>query len=490
MPPEGLPETVGRLKVPRWTPETWHRTPGDSVIICLPTALAGKGTERQLEQAAATFVRRLGGEGMPFAYVGAPVDCKLAELEAPLATIKPFEKGVPGIYRAVTAAFENAFKTLYDRGSRRPVVVSMGYTAYGPEAIRRAIEALAESGCHMEAIVCLVDSTYPDTDTLETRTDAAGWPESRFFGPAYRSTTAVRTLFFVTSAYGYDPALLNRRAPGGLDGVAVIAPPYSDEYVDRIERAANEGKQTGLGPVAEFLPGFHRRGSEDLLIPIVGSDIWSPDAVGAWMTSQQHDSCLAGTRVIVEALVGVAEQAGSTVWVPIDVAGADYMRELKLPSVVVLPNGETGDARVVLSAYRDLCQEHHARLLGAADVAVSRTGGQANSTVVLALARTPNVVVDMPACGYMQSEQSSSAMTHEISVDDSGRVVYEQKPRPLGWLAHWTWSPERIQQQIADALLSEEQRRERPRNANRAYRELSGSRGGNLFRIVEHLLGT
>ncbi len=81
-------------------------------------------------------------------------------------------------------------------------------------------------------------------------------------------------------------------------------------------------------------------------------------------------------------------------------------------------------------------------------------------------------------------------MTHEISVDDSGRVVYEQKPRPLGWLAHWTWSPERIQQQIADALLSEEQRRERPRNAYRAYRELSGSRGGNLFRIVEHLLGT
>ncbi len=503
------PGTVGELRVSRWTPKTRRRAPGDAVIICLPTALAGKGTARQLEQAAATFVRAMGRRGIPFAYVGKPVDCAVAELRTPLAVIEPSQQGVRGIYRAATAAFESALGTLYERGSRRPVIVSMGYTAYGPEAIRRAIEALAESGSDMEAIVCLVDSTYPDTDILATDVDASGWPESRFFGPAYRSTASLRTLFFVTSAYGYDPALLNRRAPPGLDGVAVIAPPYSDRYVDHIERIASEGKDAGLGPVAELLPGFERqdidsstrgaprfdhRGSEDFLIPIVGSDIWSADAVDSWMTSEQHHSCLAGTKAVVQALVGVAEQTGRTVRVPIDLAGADYIRDQRLPSVAVLPpakasNGEIDGARVVLSAYRDLSQEQHARLLGAADVAVSRTGGQANSTVVLALARTPNVVVDMPACGYMQSELTSLAVRHEISADDSGQVVCEAKSRPLGWLAHWTWAPEQIQRQVVEALTSEAERDRRAGNAYQAYRDLNASTGGNLFRIVAHLTG-
>ncbi len=496
MAPEGLPGTVGELRVPLWTPETWRRTAGDAVIICLPTALAGKGTARQLEQAAASFVREMGRREIPFAYVGKPVDCAVAELRTPLAVIEPSEQGVRGIYRAATTAFESAFRALYDRGSRRPVIVSMGYTAYGPEAVRGALEALAESGSAMEAVVCMVDSTYPDTDALATDVDASGWPESRFFGPAYRSTASLRTLFFVTSAYSYDPALLNRRAPRGLDGVAVIAPPYSDEYVGRIERIAGEGRDTGLGSVAELLPGFPRRGTgggSDLLIPIVGSDIWSPDAVGSWMTSEQHHSCLVGTRSIVQALVGVAEQTGRTVRVPIDVAGADYIRDQRLPSVAVLPakpsNGEIDGARVVLSAYRDLSQEQHTRMLGAADVAVSRTGGQANSTVVLALARTPNVVVDMPACGYMQSELTSLAVGHEISVDDSGQVACEAKSRPLGWLAHWAWAPEQIQRQIVEAVTSEAERDQRASDACQAYRDLSVSAGGNLFRIVAHLTG-
>lgn len=489
--PEGLPDEVGVPSVARFDPLAWRQEPVEAVLLTLPTALAGKGTARQLTEAAAYLSRRLEASDVPFAYVGRPVEDGGSELQKPWREVAPYEPGVPGIYRATARAFREAFEALHARDVRRVAVLCMGYTGYGPEAIKRSLAELARGGRRMEAVVCLADSAYPDTDVLDRETDAQGWPISRFYGPAYRSVPGAQILFFLTSAYPYDPAVLNRRVPPGIVSAGVIVPPYSDEYVERIETAGREGREEGLGEVASRLPGLEARDDDDLLIPIVGSDIWSTSAIGAWMSAPQHDSCLKGTAAIVRALVTAGDRLGKRIWVPIDVAGADYLREEKLPGVTVLLPGEVarGAARVFVSPYRDLSQRDHARLLGASDLAISRTGGQANSTVVLALARTPNLVLDMPACGYMQSELTSLAVRYDVEVDAEGRVRCRRKDAPLGWLARWDWAPERIAEEILDALGAEDERARRCDAAYRAYEALRRSEAGNLFRIVERLAG-
>ena len=152
-------------------------------------------------------------------------------------------------------------------------------------------------------------------------------------------------------------------------------------------------------------------------------------------------------------------------------------------------DGVPDGARLVVSPYHDIPQMDHARLLGAADLALSRTGGQANASAVLALARTPNVVMDLPACGYMQSELTSRVMTHRLSVDEAGLLGAELRPDPLGWQLHWTWDSERIHDTLREALTSREAQEARRSAAHRAFHQLSDSPEGNLFHIAGGLAG-
>ncbi len=481
---------VGPIEAPHWRPDSADREPVEAVLLCLPTPLAGKGTARQLSEAYAVLEPEIEAAGLSLAYVGPTVPGD-AKLSAPLAEVEPAPGEVETTYRRVHGAVESAFEVLWGRGIRRVAVLSMGYTSYGPEAVRRALAGRSRAR-RMEAVVCVIDSSYPDVAALEGAVADGRWPESRFYGPAYRSEDGYETAFLLTSAYRYDPVILNRRAPAGLSGVAVISPPYSDAYVRRLERLGAEGKSLGGAAFADLIPGMAFFADGDLLVPLVASDIWSTSAVGRWMTAEQHASCLVGTRRLVEALVMVSDRLGRRVWVPMDLAGAELVRGLDLAGVAVRAGGDggrPGGEQVVVCGYRDLSQDDHARLLGAAQLAVSRTGGQANASVVLALAKTPNLVVDLPACGYMQSELTSLAVSHDLSVDGAGRVTARARARPLGAVGHWSWPSGRLRDLILGPVESAELAAGLAESSFEEYLELRGRTAHSLPGIVRHLTG-
>ena len=485
-----VPARLGKRRVRLWAPGPLGAV-SEAVLVCLPKPLAGMGTRRQVDGVIEGISRLLRGTGRPFGYVGPAIGDGPLLLAEPFVEIEP-HADVAESYRRVQAAFERAFTKLLDAGVARTVVLSMGYTSYGPEGVKRALATLATRGTSHSAIVCLVDSAYPDVDVEECETDDDGWPTGRFHSRSYRSDEFVDTLFFLTSSYDYDLRLLDSRAPRGLSGAAVIAPPYSSGYLNRVEKEARAGRESGLAELADLVSGLQYRRPHDLVIPIVASDIWSEGAVGTWMTTDEHSSCLNGTRALIRALELVARRLERRIFVPIDRAGAKFLSSTVSGSVAIL--GSTADsipptATVVITGYFGLSQDSHSRLLGASDLAISRTGGQANATAVLAIAGTPTMVVDMPAVGYMQSELTSHFMTHDLHVQPDGTVNKTYRLEPLAWRARGSDSPETLAGVIRDALENDAERLRRRSNARAAFQKLRESPRGSIFSHVRRLVG-
>lgn len=488
-----VPQNVGLVATPPF--EEALATPDsiDGVFVCLPKPLAGMGTKRQLQGIIAGLESLCRERALPLGYIGPAMEGFGPTLAAPYAEVAPADT-VAASYKAVVFAFEAAFQRMADAGLKRIALLCMGYTAYGPESAKRALCAFEERTGRRapeRIVTCVVDSAYPDTDSEESDIDIDGWPTSRFYSPAFESTDRLRTLFLLTSAYDYTVSLLNARAPRGLAGASVVFPPYTDEYLGDLERWGREGKTRGLGPVADQLPGGSAMGPDDLLVPLVSSDIWGEEAVGVWMTREEHDSCIKGTQHIGTALVQVARRLNRRIWMPIDTAGARAMESMGIDGLRILGREGTTPppGGVLVSPYRGLSQPDHTRLLGAADLAISRTGGQANATVVLTFAKTPNLIVDMPGVGYMQSELTSLFVTHDASVAPSGEVTCTEKARPLAWRGRWCDPPGDLAEAIIDALANAEERDRRTAAAKAAFEQLRTSTKGNVFHIIRKLIG-
>ncbi len=485
-----VPESVGVLRAAPLSRDHLVGAAVQGIYVCLPKPLAGMGTNRQLQGVVAGVKAMTASSGIDFGFIGPAIPGADPCLEHPLAEI-PAADTVAGSYRRATAAFTAALRQLEDRGLRRLAVLCMGYTAYGPESLKRAVRAVREEGRRgpERLDVFIIDSAYPDTDRKESALDAEGWPASRFYTPAFQSDETIRISFLLTSAYDYNAALLNQRCPEGLTGVSVVAPPYTDDYLAELEADGDSARARGVGVLSTLFPEVAGIAPEDLLVPLVSSDVWSEDAVGVWMTREAHRSCTRGTESIARALVMVSGRVGRRIWMPIDTAGADFLIGLAIDGLRVSDPGKPigTEAAVVLVPYRGLPQSAHTTLLGAAHLAVSRTGGQANATCVLGLTKTPNVVIDMPACGYMQSELTSLFMTHSADVTLAGGVSCEPLPSPLGWRGAWHWSPEDLAELLESALIDISERGQRSEHAIAAFHELKRSTFGSVFGILELL---
>jgi hypothetical protein len=425
-------------------------------------------------------------------YVGPPAPEGIM-LPPPAVTV-PVADEVPATYKLVTAALEEHLGALVRDGVRRALLVSMGFTAFGPEALKRALASLARSdaGRALEVDLLIVDSAFPDTDEQDHRLDDEGWPLGRFYTPAYAATARARVWFLITSAYDYDLDMLHARTPPGLTGVGIISPPYTDAYVAGLAARASEARAEGRAGLASHLAGrvaaVERLHDDALVVPIVSSDVWSPSHVGAWMSPEEHETCTTGSRAVLEALAGLSEELGRPVYVPVDRAGAACFAEdapAGVSACVSPGDAPSPGARVVLGGYRDLPQDDHARLLAVADLAVSRTGGQSNAAVVLAMTGVPNLVIDMPARGYMQSELTSFFTTHEVHALEDGALEARPLARPLGWWARWDAPPARVRGLLREALTVEREREARADSARRAYTLLLSAPWGNFLHIVD-----
>ncbi|MGH9131359.1 MAG: hypothetical protein ACRDWV_06730 [Acidimicrobiales bacterium] len=474
---ESLDFFPARLRVGRWREfrsSDFVDFGADAVLIALPKPLAGLGTRRQMDGIALGLTERMGGS-FPLGYVGPAIPDGPQLLREPTVVV-PATEAPAATYRGCEAAFAEAFVKLAEKGCRRPLVVAMGYTAFGPEGARRAFESTRQFG--LESIMVLVvDSAFPDRDIPETEVDEEGWPRGRFYEPAYQCTELVTVAFLLTSSYEYDPRVLVDRRPDDCP-VAVIAPPYTSAYVAELARAAQNGREHG--PSALDFLGIQSWGSRDLLIPFVSSDIWTPSAVGAWMREAEYDTVVRGTQMIVDGLALLARDRGSRIVMPID-PGVREVIDISSHSRV---NGD--GAGLVLLPYSELPQSDHARMLGASDLAISRTGAQANSSVVLAVAEVPSVVVDLPAAGYMQAELCSAHVEYDISIATDGQVGTTRRSRPLAWFARWDSTPRRFAMLVA-AALSRDEAHARATASRQALDTLRGEPYHDLFSIISAL---
>lgn len=467
MTPEAphIPHSVAIDRWPR-TDRSADATACDHLVLMLPKPLAGFGTARQLDCLA-----RAVGSWSRVVYVGPPVQSDVEMLRTPFEPIALTES-VGDTYRHCAAALTTALRRLLARGCRHPALVSLGYTAFGPEAAKRSFRTLQTEG--LEGIeVFIVDSALPDRDDPERQVDADGWPLTRFHEDSYASD-GVTTTFLLTSAYSYDPRILADRVPP-VGQVKVIAPPYTNAYVEGLARAAADGRAGGLREFERRWPPLAAAREGDLLVPLVSSDIWSPSSVGAWMNQREYESVLTGTRMVLEGLSLFARQRGSTVFVPVD-AAAEAELNVAPEQVVLLP-------------YSGIPQDEHTRILGASDLAISRTGGQSNAFIVLAVAETPAIVVDLPDEGYMQAELTSIAAVHDVAVSHDGKVSSRPRAEPLAYLARWDWTPERFAALLHEAARPDGDAAHRAAAARSAFDSLRGSAETSLLRLLANRLG-
>lgn len=457
-----------------WPSGAFPNASCDAVIVVLPKPLAGFGTDRQLR----CLVDGLVAAGVDLHYVGGPIANGPTVLQDPLSRIKP-TTDVSSTYEACANALTDAFRRLADSGCRHPLVLSMGYTSFGPAGARRAWREAQSHGIEAASVI-LVDSAFPDG--MSDETDSSGAPATRFFTPEYRSEPGFDTYFALTSAYNYDPRVLAARLPD-VRSVQVVAPPYHDAYISDLEAAAERGRTRRFAAVPS-LPLLAALNTSDVVIPIVSSDIWTASAVGLWMREPEYRTVLSGTSLILRALARVAESLSGRIIVPVDrsILGAELDMDVRL---LAANSPTTG---LFLLPYSDLSQAEHTAMLAASHAALSRTGGQANAFVVGAVAGTPILVVDLPACGYMQAEMTSTFVTHDVDIDDTGRVRSRPASDPLGYLARWDDQPDQLADLVERILRDPTEGKRRAAAARSAFESLRLDPTGNLFALVQRSL--
>jgi hypothetical protein len=464
--PSPLPATVRLDQWPAPLADLPAQHRSDAVVVLLPKPLAGLGTSRQVVGLCEGLQM---GSSVPVVYVGPPASDGSDFLRTPYEAIDVVDS-VPDTFASCTSTLRVALSRLAASGVRRPLVLAMGYTSFGPESVKRALESPACTSIE-HATVIVVDSAFPDTSTAELDVNAEGWPCSRFYTPGFGSNDRATVAFALTSSYDYDPRVLADRVPP-VDFVGVVAPPYTASYIAGLADAGRVGREQGLSQLGLW-PELDDARPCDLLVPFVSSDIWSPTAVGAWMTADEYATVTRGTRVLFDSLERIAARRGVRIYVPIDAAAKQVLGDRPDESLRVI--------------YSDgVPQADHARMLGAAELAISRTGGQANASIVLAMVDTPAFVIDLPAAGYMQAELTSAFIAQTISVADDGAITTASRSDPLGAIGRWDWTVDEMAAAI-EASLDDADRPTWSANARQAFDHLISSPAGSLLSLVDDI---
>ncbi len=200
------------------------------------------------------------------------------------------------------------------------------------------------------------DCSPPDTDELGADLS------SRFFGSAYEHTQGI--------LWGWHDSLPASRVPSGCAATYWLnAQPFSRDYVDYL-RKQRERRRVPAGA------------SEPLRVVLSASDIWSPSAIGQWMTAEQHMTVIQRTRALVTALRELGRSRGAPVTVYADAAIKPF-------------TDSTLDWRFGTHARN----EYH-QLLHAADLSIMRASHSVTSAEAAAMG-IPQLLLPMPGDGYM-----------------------------------------------------------------------------------------
>jgi hypothetical protein len=332
---------------------------------------------------------------------------------------------VSGIYQNVCNAITSELYYLYSIGVRHFTAVCCGYTSYGLFALKQAIEKLNVSSEHdpMTGNVTIQDSSFPDVDVLNTQLDEQGYPLTRFYGPAYQSTQYLRVVFTLNGAVPFDVSL-SKRSPVGCEPI-MTALPYTPRYIVSWQERAMISKIEARKRLECVLPELTKITSSDWVIPLVASGgCWERASIGKWMTEEQYETVERGTLTLINALRCVSEQSDKLIFMPLIRQGADFVLTQQMSAVYsieqVLSDFRTG---VVILPYDTLPQPSFIELITGSDLVVHRTI-QTNSFAETIFARVPQVIMTIPAAGYMEAELMARQMSQ-------GLIRYDQEPKEI-----------------------------------------------------------
>jgi hypothetical protein len=393
--------------------------PAEVLLRIVPVALAGGGSVTQsiqidewlamLSERHDLPVRRIGVAG----YGGGFVDERITGRVYPLDRAITPGSTVAEIYRNVTSTIVQEVWNLYNQKVRHFLAVCCGYTSYGAFALKRAVEEVANTypDDPISGNVIVQDSSFPDTDALSTELDADGYPVTRFHGPAYQSTPHLHVTFTLNGAVPFD-VRLSRRCPPGCTALMTTFP-YTPRYLASWQKNTRRKKAGARARLAALLPGWDTIGATDWIVPLIASGgCWDLTSVGKWMTCEQYDTVVQGTLALVQALQRVAKHTSKRVVLPIPRPGA-VLAQASL-SVKSIEHADQADPPgVVLAPHDVLPQAAFMDLILGADLVVNRAV-QANSYVETVLVHKPQLVMTIPAAGYMDAEAMAQALRRGV----------------------------------------------------------------------------
>jgi hypothetical protein len=401
------------------------------LIRVVPVALAGGGPVLQtiqidewadaLSKKHGIPVRRIGVAGQLSNFV----DEQITGTAFPLDRTIEAATTVSSIYHNASSVLRQEMQYLYSIGIRHFAGVCCGYTSYGPLGLKRALAEINQANPDdpMTGNVIVQDSSFPDTDMLSAELDVSGYPTTRFHGPSYESTAHLKIIFTLNASVPFEIAL-SRRIPGGCAPVLSTVP-LTRRYIEKWQEIG----KTPRAHVRRRLDGkigqWERVKADDWVVPLLASDIWDPDSIGKWMTREQYDTVEEGTLGLVRGLCQVAEKTSKPVFLPLVRSGADFILSQNLSNVHSMGSGASGvKPGVVLLPYEVLVQSSFVDLIVGADLIINRAV-QSNSFSETILAGKPQLVITMPAAGYMEAELMAQGMKQ-------GLLHYNDPPEEIG----------------------------------------------------------
>ena len=477
-------EETPNLDIGNWN--TYQKA--DTVILLLAKPLAGMGTARYLEQGA------LGmddiAKDVDVLYIGPETHNNCPLLAFPFEEIEPGETN-PDVFSNVYNTMKKALQRLYSKGKRRLAVACFGYTMFGLEALRRVLNEMNEGkdeGSVITAIAMVIDTAYPDTDEINVKLDVQDRPLNRFYCNGYVSSSYLQTIFTVMSSYPMNIDLLEVRKPRGMTGSIVTTQTYTKKYINFLIENGATPKQEAIKSLSGKITNFENIESDDLIVPLLTSDIWDPDSVNAWMTELEYISCTVGTTNIIQALQKVAQVLNKRVFLPIDEAAVEFIKSLKLENTFLKTTKEKKPA-VYICSYKALPQKDHTVMIGSSNAAIGRTGGQANATTVSILAKKPYLIIDMPHYNYMQSYLTSLSVLKDFEVDKEHRIVSRKKKTPYCWRGFWFWDEDKIANTLIEMLTNQTEANKRTEQAFDTFMKMHENPDTNFFKVFNKLIG-
>ncbi len=400
--------------------------PAEVLLRIVPVELAGGGPVMQtiqidewlimLSEKFNLPVRRIGVLSSSKGFVDEKITGKLHDLHR---FVQPAES-VSEIYHNVSSVLLEELHYLYMKGIRHITAVCCGYTSYGPFGLKLAMGRINadNSDDPITGNLIVQDSSFPDTDRLCMEVDEKGYPLTRFYGPAYSSTPDLKAVFTLNTAVPFDIDL-SRRVPDSCKPL-LSSFPFTQRYLKKWRKIGRGSKPEARTRLKGVIPGWELVKPYDWVIPILASDIWDPSCIDRWMTREQFDTVIDGTLSIVKALRIVSQKTDKPVFLPIVRSGMEFVMSRNLPDVYFADSRIAGrGSGVFFLPYNTLPQSSFADLIAGSDLLVNRAV-QSNSFAETILAGKPQIVVTIPAAGYMEAELMAQGLKQGLLSYDCG----------------------------------------------------------------------